>query len=516
MDLKKIQDFQILDVVLKNCIAETREVPSVLFAKSIDDIVQHVRWANNEKKKLYPISTGNNWGYGSKLPVTDGTHILDLSLMNNITYFNNETGIISIQPGVTYGQLYDYLSQFGMKWLTPTHGAGPSCSVLGNILERGYGVTANVDHFDALVGMVGVTGGGEIYKSAFEALGFSELAKTFKWGIGPYMEGIFTQSNLAVIAEVTIKLEPRFESAEMFFLYLGDSELESGVEFIRQCKRQFKGLVSGIQLLNRERVLSMFMDYPDQLKKPFRPIPEEQLERMAKTQMVSDWVIAGAICGKKYLAKPALRELKKMSQGFCKRRIFISDRRLKLLQKLACWFPRLGSLGIQSMVGSLTNAYRIFNGEPLDFALALAYWIHPHASYKPGANPAHDGCGIKWYAPLLPLEPQKVRRFVEFVREVSTKYEVNSLITISAFTDTSGDCTIPILFDPLEPASVEKSQIYINELFSKGSELGVFPYRLAINQMFRLKTSSNSPIYKALKLALDPNGVIAPGRYLPE
>ena len=51
--------------------------------------------------------------------------------------------------------------------------------------------------------------------------------------------------------------------------------------------------MSGIQLLNRERVLSMFMDYPDQLKKTiFCPIPEEQLERMAKTQMVSDWVIA--------------------------------------------------------------------------------------------------------------------------------------------------------------------------------------------------------------------------------
>ena len=84
--------------------------------------------------------------------------------------------------------------------------------------------------------------------------------------------------------------------------------------------------------------------------------------------------------------------------------------------------------------GKFNKCLSNFNGEPLDFALALAYWIHPHASYKPGANPPMMDVESSGMLHCCLSNLKRFVGFVEFVREVSTKYEVNSLITISAFT----------------------------------------------------------------------------------
>src|SRR6188508_1331404 len=117
-----------------------RNIAAVVRPDSVEQVQEIVRIASAHQTHLYTISTGNNWGYGSAQPVRDDNVVLDLSRMNRIVDVNTELAYAIIEPGVTQGQLYRHLNQNRMSlWINPT-GAGPNCSILGNTLERGFGI----------------------------------------------------------------------------------------------------------------------------------------------------------------------------------------------------------------------------------------------------------------------------------------------------------------------------------------------------------------------------------------
>jgi 4-cresol dehydrogenase (hydroxylating) len=122
----------------QNCLSLTRDTAAALRPSTEADVVRVVQIANRYRVPLYTISTGHNWGYGSALPVCGGCVILDLSRMNRILDMDPELGLVTLEPGVTQKQLFDYLDRHGLNFFVPTTGAGPSASIVGNALERGW------------------------------------------------------------------------------------------------------------------------------------------------------------------------------------------------------------------------------------------------------------------------------------------------------------------------------------------------------------------------------------------
>ena len=55
-----------------NVSAYVRAIPAVVFPRNIDEVKKIVLLANTHRVPLYPISCGQNWGFGSKLPTVDG------------------------------------------------------------------------------------------------------------------------------------------------------------------------------------------------------------------------------------------------------------------------------------------------------------------------------------------------------------------------------------------------------------------------------------------------------------
>ena len=96
---------------------------------------------------VYPISSGKNWGYGSRVPAADGCILLDLGRMNRIVDFNEELAYVTVEPGVTQAQLYAFLRERGSNLWVDATGASPECSLIGNAVERGFGHTPYGDHF---------------------------------------------------------------------------------------------------------------------------------------------------------------------------------------------------------------------------------------------------------------------------------------------------------------------------------------------------------------------------------
>jgi FAD/FMN-containing dehydrogenase len=187
-------------------------IPSAAVAPDGVEQVQAVlQVANRYKIPLWTISTGRNLGYGGSAPLLSGSVVLDLKRMNRVLEVNDKNHYALVEPGVSYFDLYKYIHERGLKvWIDPPDpGWG---SPVGNSLERGGGYTPMRDHYDNHCGMEVVLANGEIVRTGMGALPGAKTWQQYKYGFGPYIDGIFSQSNLGVVTKLGIWLLPEPEA----------------------------------------------------------------------------------------------------------------------------------------------------------------------------------------------------------------------------------------------------------------------------------------------------------------
>ena len=93
--------------------------------------------------------------------------IVDLSRMNRILEVNTELAYAVVEPGVTQGQFYQYLQRNRIPLWMDVTGAPTDASLVGNILERGFGHSPYGDHFLSACGMEVVLADGRILRTGF-------------------------------------------------------------------------------------------------------------------------------------------------------------------------------------------------------------------------------------------------------------------------------------------------------------------------------------------------------------
>src|SRR5688572_23490409 len=192
---------------------EERVASAAIAPDSAEQVQEIVRIANEFRIPLYPISTGRNLGYGGSAPVLSGSVVLDLKRMKRILEVNERNAYALVEPGVSYFDLYRYIQERKLRlWIDcPDPGWG---SVIGNALDHGVGYTMNPyrDHFDAHCGLEVVTGAGDLVRTGMGALPGAKTWQHFKYGYGPYVDGIFSQSNFGVVTKMGIWLMPEPEA----------------------------------------------------------------------------------------------------------------------------------------------------------------------------------------------------------------------------------------------------------------------------------------------------------------
>ena len=186
---------------------DAHSTPAAVAPESAEQEQSVLKIANQYKVPLWPISCGKNHGYGGAAPRMPGTVVLDLNRMKRILEVNVESGYALVEPGVSYFDLYRHLQDNGIKlWLdVPDPGWG---SVVGNALERGVGYTPYGDHFMMQCGMEVVLPSGEMVRTGMGAMAGSNTWQLFKYGYGPYLDGMFSQSNYGVVTKMGIWLMP--------------------------------------------------------------------------------------------------------------------------------------------------------------------------------------------------------------------------------------------------------------------------------------------------------------------
>jgi (+)-pinoresinol hydroxylase len=191
---------------------EEDRVPSAAVAPDgVEQVQAVVRIANNFKIPLWTISTGKNLAYGGSSPAMAGSVVLDLKRMNRILEVNDKNHYALVEPGVSYFDLYRYIQDNRLKvWIDPPDpGWG---SPVGNSLERGGGRTPMKDHFAAVCGLEVVLANGEVMRTGMGALPGAKTWQQYKYGFGPYVDGLFSQSNFGVVTKMGIWLMPEPEA----------------------------------------------------------------------------------------------------------------------------------------------------------------------------------------------------------------------------------------------------------------------------------------------------------------
>ncbi len=507
------------DRYLCNTMGARRQVLGAVRPADAAQVQQLVGIARQYAVALYPISTGNNWGYGSALPAVDGCLLVDLSSLNRIVHFDPELATVTLEPGVTQGMLFEFLAQQPERFLVPTTGAGPHCSLVGNALERGYGITPVADHFAAVQSVEAVLGTGELYQGPLDGLGANTVERCFKWGLGPYVDGLFGQFGAGIVTRMTFQLAPVPAKMQAFYFWLdADSGLDGAVTAVRELQHRLPGIVGSVNLMNARRLLSMMVAYPRDQVPPGAVMPDALVADLARENRVSAWMGFGALYGEAPVVAGARRVVRQRLKGVADRSLFVSPATVARVRPWAERLPFAWGRKLADLAGTLDQSLRLVAGEPSDIALPLAYWRL--GGDRPGGatlSPAEDGTGLLWYAPLVPMQPAAVAAYRGMVERVCTAHGIEPLVTFTSLSPRCFDSTVPILFDPEEPGARERAHACFDALFAEGKALGFVPYRLNVEAQ-RSAIDYDSTYWRLvgrIKQALDPDNLIAPGRYAP-
>lgn len=495
---------------LANTLNHDVSIPAVIQVLHKKELFSVLEFARENRCSVYPISTGHNWGYGCALPVIDHCILLDLSRMNKILEFDERFGIVTIEPGVTQQQLYEFLEIHDYAYLTPTTGAGPNCSLVGNILEHGIGLAPIADHADSVCAMEVIFGNGEVYSGCMPDT-CTSLNKLYKWSVGPNLDFLFLQSNFGIVTQISIRLFPRPQKIEVVTVLLRGNINESLCESFNQIQQEIGSHhMSNISLMHLQR----FLQFNHVSNEDFSFIDRRLIKKLHQYS----WLVFFGIYGSPRMMRALKAIIKQRFSALHLRPITISMPRYLIWERIGnqCYYGN--SILLKNYFSFLQTALLAFSGIPTEQGLKLVYQDSSSLESTTMMNPSFDQCGIIWFSPLIPLDAGHLNQFWELVNRLLEQYERKPLISFTTISPYLFIASVPILYNKLDKKELEKAQKCYENLLARAIESGFHPYRLGIQSMpdqLPQRNFSYWDLVSQLKQALDPEHIISPGRYCP-
>lgn len=465
-----------LDRAVASTFLTSKKLMAIIKPTNLKSVQKSILIANNYRIPIYPVSTGKNWGYGSKAPTVDSCVVMDMGMMNKILDFNEDLGYIKVEPGVTFQHLHRFLLKKKSNLMMSNIGGSPDSSLIGNFLERGIGRGLYGNKYDFGCNLEIVLPTGEIVNT-----GDNNFSRT---KVGPDVAGLFTQSNFGVVTRMTFWLSPIPKYSEQLLFYLeNDSNLIKFIDGLRILKLE-QTIMGNFLISNEFRSLTKFEQYPWQEAKGKTPLSEELLQKLkCKHNILGQW--SGYIL---------INAANKIELSGKKLRII---QILKKIKGLAFFFKKSKDKNIPSILPSRSMYWRKKIPIPKDI------------------DPGRDKCGIIWISPTAPFMGKDIFKIVEKMKRIMLKYRFEPDIGINCVSDRKIYLIGSILFDREITGEDEKALKCYDEIFSWLVKYNYIPYRLSLHSMENFPKPNKGYIrfIKLLKTAIDPNNILAPGRY---
>jgi 4-cresol dehydrogenase (hydroxylating) flavoprotein subunit len=487
-------------------------VPVILSPADAGQVQECVRIANAHQVPIYPVSSGKNWGYGSRAPSANDCALLDLSRMNHILDFNEDLAYVTVEPGVTQRQLYAFLQERQSRlWMDAT-GSSPDCSLVGNAMERGFGHTPYGDHASYVCGLEVVLANGDRIETGFAGFPQSQVGQLNRWGVGPSLDGLFSQSNFGIVTRMTIWLLPAPEYFQAFFFRCDeDGSLGPLIEALRPLRLNGT-LRSNIHIGNDYKVMAGITQYPWEDTGGQTPLLPLHMTALRKKMKFGYWNGSGGLYGTPAQVAEARRLLRRALRGKVTKLQFLDRRLFGIASRFAKPFGWLTGFDLSRTLELARPVFELIQGIPTDKTLGSVYWRKRYpVPAKP--DPNRDGCGLLWCAPVVPAEGGHAALLCEIVTSALTRYGFEPMISITMATERSLAFVISLTYDRDIGGEDDRAIACHSELLQELIANGYPPYRLGLQSMEIMNQSTSAALLKTLKAAIDPNGILAPGRY---
>jgi len=444
--------------------------------------------------------------------------------MNRVLHIDEELAYAVIEPGVTYQQLFETVSsRCSNLWIDCIDGT-PNGSVLGNALERGVGPTPYGDHYGQLCGMEVMLATGEIIQTG--GMRDSATRHTYRWGAGPVIDGLFSQSNYGIVLNAGIWLMPRPEHFKTF-LFESHEGVDVG-DIIRALQPLFlTGVLRGaIRMINAMTSLTLVAQYPNPADRCLTP---QEIETWRKGLGIAPWTLSAGLYGTRGAVSAQIRRLKS-ALGRLGRLEFLSDRKVALIERYVGAAAKLGagSIGYRMMewplrlafdkrlrtIAAVPHVHGLLQGRPTEYFVSHAYFKMTERPER-DINPARDGCGVIWFAPIVPNRVSDVRLVLQLGEEAYARAGFEYHVAMIFQNPRSVIVLMSVFYFKNVPSERERADQLVKDLGRRCRAARFLEYRTGVGYMQELYT--DEPAYENLlarfKRACDPDGLLAPGRY---
>ena len=439
-----------------------------ILAATVEQVQGVLAVCNKYRVPLWPISTGRNFGYGGALPATRGQLILDLKRMDRILDVDPVLSTALVEPGVTYQQLHDHIAERNLPLWLDFPGGGPLVGPLGNTLERGTGSTPYADHFAHACGMEVVLADGRILRTGMGSLPGTHSWQAYRYGYGPHLDGLFTQSNFAVVTKLGLWLMPAPASYRTILVqYSDDSALERAVDTIRPL-RLAGTIANPCALSNAGLALTAYMRRAE-LYQNGGAIPDNVVLAAARQHGIDAWNLTFTLYGTVEQIAPNLEIVTRAFE--------MSGGRVD---------PDYHD---PSQVNELNlEAFRLLD------------WV--------------GGGGLVWLDPVSAARGADAARQRDIARSVLGRHGFDYLAAPTVYGRDLHHL-IALVFDHGDPQALQRARTAFRELAAAFLHNGYGLCRTGIDYMTALANAYgdvNVAVNRAIKHALDPNGILAPGK----
>lgn len=450
-----------------------------LLVHSVDEIRKVLTVCNKYKISVWPISTGRNIGYGSAAPATPGQLILDMRNMNRIIEIDPELCTALIEPGVTYMQLVNYINERRLNLWVSFPSSGGLSGPMGNTLDRGVGYNRCGEHFSNFSGLEVVLANGEVLRTGLGGIPNTTAWQSYRWGYGPWVDGLFSQSNFGIVTKMGIWLMQKPAAHQAYVIAWDEVDrMAKGVEVAARLRRDnvIENGVVGSTLYGVSTRMRRSEIYQGE-----GAIPEEVLAKFYKDHNLPPWAMVATLYG---------TEAQLATNSAIVKEAF---------EKAGGKF--LTGKGLQGNPDAI-HWENMMTGKP-----ELSEF---------GMYNFRGGGGATWFAPAVPPRASDVIKSYNLTADTFRKYGFD--YTGGFLIGISGRHTehvVDLLYNRADPEEMQRAHACFKEALAANAAAGYGMYRTNpafFNQTAETYGSEQRAFNKRLKKALDPNGIIAPGK----
>ncbi len=485
-----------------------QRIPVIVRPGSTAEVQACLRIAAAHEVPLYPSSRGCNWGLGSRVPVRDACGLLDLGRMNRILDFSEAMATITLEPGVTFQQVVDFLDAQGSRLFFNVTGSSPGSSPVANALERGDGVGPYGDRVAHTCGLEVVLPDGRLVHTGMSRFEGAATARLHRWGVGPSLDGLFAQSSLGVVTKMTFWLKPKPAVLQIVRFRADDPEALSPImNVIRELWLEGT-LRSGAGIWNDFRAFSARQGFPWEHHEA--PLRREQL----RTLMPADgaWFgITTLYCAHRRQAEGNVARLEEALSPVVDLLAVASKPRDGEVEDMVL----KGTSSMLAPFGDVRAAFPLMNGRPSVASQRSMYWRKRQVDSTDYQTPERDKCGVIWVCPLVPLEGQHAVQANETVERIVTDHGFEPLVAWVIQHERVAYFIVLLIYDRDVPGEDARAMACHDAVLAACVKEGWIPWRLGIHSMNKLPVGrdDSDAVLADLERWLDPHGILAPGRY---